>query len=76
MATSVTGPFPFLLAHIAIVHPACPLCGPVRQELGSDGMLVQDKKWNVVYIHVLCWRRNTDYIHVVWGGHLVCEGVT
>ena len=34
----------------------CPLCDPVRQELGNtfiDTVFVPDKKWNVTYIHVL-----------------------
>jgi len=38
-------------SHILPQYIPCPLGGPVRQELGSDGMLVQDKKWNVAYIH-------------------------
>ena len=35
-------------------------------------MLVPDKKWNVVYIHVLCWRRNSDCIHVICGEDIWC----
>ena len=53
-------------------------------DLFSGGMFVPDKKWNAGYIHVVyscsmpdkVWRRNSDYIHVIWGEHLVCEGVT
>ena len=38
-------------------------------DLCSGGMSVPDKQWNASYIHVV-------YVHVLWGEHLVCVGVT
>ena len=63
-ATSVTGPLPILTptyCHGLGLHPL--------------------STWWYVYSCVIeqCqsrWRRNTDYIHVLGGEHLVCEGVT
>ena len=46
-------------------------CVRESPDLISGGMFVSDKKCNIFmwYIHILCqtkWRRNTDYIHVVY----------